>query len=172
MKQKTKTTYEQKTRDVLPTQKSGKEIRVEDGPLLLRTEKESAMKKKIEKKELWEIEKFIPLHCPKCNRRFGKLYRDFVFFFGDIIDGKEVPRQTPGHDIIVCQHCDNHTAIVWLERRTVETEKEANLLAEKEGYTNPQLVITYGKMAKPTTYIFNKIQVGRSFTIPRKTAKR
>lgn len=109
---------------------------------------------------LWHVEKFIPLFCPKCNRRFSKQNEDFVLFFGDIIEGSNVPRRTPGYDIIVCKNCRNYTARVWLQYKTVETLEEARLLVKKEEFTNPQQVTGYGTRAKPRTHIFNKEIIG------------
>jgi hypothetical protein len=110
----------------------------------------------VEEKRLWEIEKFIPLFCPKCNRKFFKQDEDFVLFFGDIIKEDRIPRRTSGYDIIICNHCGNYTARVWLQVRTVETVEEAELLIEQEGFTNPHQVTGYGIHARPRTRIFNK----------------
>lgn len=114
----------------------------------------------MEEKDLWLVEKFIPLFCPRCNHKFGKQDKDFKLFFGDIIEESKVPRITPGYDIIVCVHCDNYTTRVWLQRKSVETLQEAELLVQKDGFTNPQEVRGFGSHAKPRTIILNREIIG------------
>lgn len=122
--------------------------------------------KRLEEKRLWKIEKFIPLFCPKCNRKFSKQDEDFVLLFGDVIEESKVPRRTSGYDIIICNHCGNYTARIWLQVRTVETLEEAELLVEQEGFTNPHQVTGYGIHARPRTLIFNEEIVGPVFIHP------
>ena len=109
---------------------------------------------------LWQVEKFVPLFCHKCNRKFNRQNDDFTIFLGDIIEGSKVPRKTPGHDVIVCKHCQNFTARVWLQVRVVKTKGEAESLVAKDGFTNAHTIETFGLAAEPMVHVLNEHIVG------------
>lgn len=115
---------------------------------------------------LWQVEKFVPLFCPKCNRKFSRQNHDFIIFLGDIVEGSKVPRKTPGYDIIVCKHCKNFTARVWLQVRTVSKKKEAEDLTKEDGFTNVHSIEAFGVDTEPTVHIFNEHIVGPTVIHP------
>lgn len=114
----------------------------------------------MEERELWQVEKFIPLNCPRCNHKFERQNDDYVIFFGDIIEESKIPRPTAGYDIIICQNCENYTARVWLRTQTVETLEEAQRLVATEGFVNIHEVVGFGTHAKPRVRVFNEQIVG------------
>jgi hypothetical protein len=97
-------------------------------------------------KTMYHVEKFLPTECPKCRAPFQCESKDYGRFLGDIVDGKKQFRQTEGHTIIVCGHCENFTVRIDLESYQLGDRKKAEALLQ-QGFVNLQEVTAMGNMA-------------------------
>jgi hypothetical protein len=93
---------------------------------------------------MYQVEKFIPSECPKCRKVFGTEAIDYVLRLGDIVDGKKQIRTTKGYDIIICKHCRNETARVYLESAIFRKKEKAEQFIKEKGFTNLQKVKPMG----------------------------
>jgi len=110
----------------------------------------------IPRKKMFHIEKFLPVECPKCRAKFEQQNKDWSLLLGDIVDGKKVVRQSDGHDIIICAHCENYTARIMLETYQLADRDKAVELMEKEGFINLQEVIATGTHCKDMHAVYTK----------------
>ncbi len=98
-------------------------------------------------KTMYRVEKFLPAECPKCRTRFQNQNEDWELLLGDVVNGRKVVRETAGYDVIVCAHCQNHTARFLLETCQLFDRRKAEDLVEKEGFVNLTEVRASGTMA-------------------------
>jgi hypothetical protein len=121
-------------------------------------------------KTMYQVEKFLPPSCPKCNHPFQREVRgmvktaegdkpagDYSMLFGDIVDGCKVIRETTGYNIIVCNHCQNFTARIPLETYSLGDKEKAEKLVAEQGFQNLTEVMAYGNMARDHHAIMGKM---------------
>jgi len=109
-------------------------------------------------KTMYRVEKFLPTECPKCRHVFQDGAKDWVRLLGDVVDGEKKYRLTEGYYIIICRHCDNHTAQIVLEEYQLSSKKKAQEFCDKEGFVNLMEVTASGNHTKDMHILVNKIR--------------
>ena len=98
-------------------------------------------------RQMYHVQLFTPQQCPHCANPLRQENRDWIRYFGKIVNGEKVI--DPEYPRIICQKCKGEPfKIIMHEERQLGDKEAAERLVRETNFVNLQEVMAYGNMTQ------------------------